>query len=550
MIAQESLELFGQVLDALPRLAPPDALITPRLPPAQEQGFLSPQAMPPDPDHCAIVAVIDHAIPFAHRLFRAPTGHSRMAAIWLQDAPARDRRPDIAFGQELRGRMIDALGRDEDEIYRASGLMDAGRGHGLLRAASHGAGVAALAAGFAAEDVASLNHPMIAVSLPDFGVADTSGSLSALFIQAAVVFVIARARALARDISQAAGRTIRPPLVVNLSLGITAGGRDGSSLISRLQNAISQSAERDLGPVHFVLPTGNSRQDRGRAVLAQGQDILWHLPPDDRTPSALEIWGMGPGLPVTVTLPDGQALTINLPAQGGIGRIQDDQGRELARLTLQNRAMGPIVTRPCMTLIVPPTLPDTPDQPSAPPGAWRIQPTGPGPFELIVLRDDSLSGFGPRGRQSRLVDPDYQSRQEDGHWPGADDASPGKIRRNGTSSSYAGGQHQIRVGATLTDASLAPYTGLLESGLPGDVTAPADAALSVRGLILPGMRAAARQRLSGTSLSAPQITRWLAGELASGRPLPDRAAIVAAVGPGDCPDLGVPQGLPWRTGLD
>jgi hypothetical protein len=549
MIAHESFALFDQVLQALPRLAPPDALITPRLPSAQEQGFLSPGALPPDPDHCAIIAVIDHAIPFVHRLFRAPGGQSRMAAIWLQDAPARDRRPDIAFGQELRGPMIDALGRDEDTIYRALGLMDPARGHGLLRSASHGAGVAALAAGFAPEDPRSLNHPLIAVSLPDFGVADTSGSLSALFIQAAVVFVIARARALARDMSQAAGRTIRPPLVVNLSLGITAGGRDGSSLISRLQNAISQSAEPDLGPVHFGLPTGNSRQDRGRAVLEQGQDILWHLPPDDRTPSALEIWGMGPGLPITLTLPDGQSLAVDLPAGGGMGRIKDDQGRELARLTLQNRAMGRIAPRPCLTLILPPTQPDAPGQTSAPPGQWRIAPTGPGPFELIVLRDDSLSGFGPRGRQSRLIDPAYAARQDDGHWPGDDGTNPAKIRRNGTSSSYIGGPHQIRVGASLNDASLAPYTGLLEDGLPGDVTAPADAALSVRGLILPGMRAGARQRLSGTSLSAPQVTRWLAGELAQGRPLPDRAAIVAAVGPGDCPDLGRPTDLPWLCGL-
>ncbi len=101
----------------------------------------------------------------------------------------------------------------------------------------------------------------------------------------------------------------------------------------------------------------------------------------------------------------------------------------------------------------------------------------------------------------------------------------------------------------MVRGGLSPYTGLLEDGSPGDLTAPVDKALALRGMILPGMRGAARQRLSGTSLSSPQMTRLLAKALANGQALPDRAAIVAAVGPGDCPDLGLPQGLPWKTGL-
>ena len=549
MIAHETLDLFDSVVTALPRLAPPDAVVTADLPLAMEQGFLGPSAFPRDPDNCAIVAVIDHAIPFAHRLFRTASGQSRVAAIWLQDAPAHDRRPDLPFGQELRGPMLDALGPDEADIYRPLGLMDLTRAAGLWRKTSHGAGVASLAAGFALDDPLALQHPIVAVSLPDFGVADTSGSLSALFIQAAVVFVIARARGLARQMSQRAGRVIRPALVVNLSLGITSGGRDGSSLISRLQDAIAKSPEADLGPVHFVLPTGNSRQDRGRAVLQPGQDIFWRLPPDDRTPSALEFWGDGDRLPLGITLPGQAPLNIDL-TPGRMGFVRDHLGRELSRLILQRRHLRSGHRSLCLTMITPPTLTDRPGQTLAPPGDWQIRSTGTKPVEVLVLRDDSLSGFVRRGRQSALVDPDHDRRLLDGHWPAHDPTVPGKIRRNATANSYAGGSHQIRVGATMVKGGLAPYTGLLEDGLPGDLTAPADATLAVRGMILPGTRGAARQRLSGTSLSAPQMTRWLAKALASGRALPDRTSIVAAVGPGDCPDLRLPQGLPWKTGLE
>lgn len=279
------------------------------------------------------------AIPFAHRLLTTASGHSRVAAIWLQDAPARDRRDDIAFGQELRGTMIDELRAQSGDIYRRWGLIEPGgrRAASWLRAGSHGAAVAALAAGFDPADLAGLSHPLIAVSLPDFCVADTSGSFSALFIQAAVVFVIARARALAAEISRAAGRKVRPPLVVNLSIGLTAGARDGSSLIAALQDAISATPEAGLGPVHFTLPTGNSRQAQARAILPPGQGIGWLLPPDDRTPRAVEFWGppiRGAVAPIAlhIGLPDRPSVVTGFGAGGGMVDLRDDAGRVMVRL--------------------------------------------------------------------------------------------------------------------------------------------------------------------------------------------------------------------------
>lgn len=559
MISAESLRSFDRVLAQLPRLLPGRSLVTGNAPPGPDTALLDPAAHPVDPDHAAIIAVIDHAIPFAHALLTTATNHSRVAAIWMMDAPARDRRDDIPFGQELRGPMIDALRRlgDEDAPYRACGLLDPGGDMALARGGSHGAAVAAIAAGHAPGDAAGLAHPVIAVSLPRFVLADTSGSLGGLFIQAAVIFVIARARMLAQEMSGRAGRQVRPPVVVNLSLGVTAGAQDGSAPIAQLHDAIAGSVRGDLGPVHFVLPAGNARQQRLNGQLTAGKQIHWQIPPDDPTPNAMEIWAP-PGLQIprlTLLTPDGQGAPVPLDAPG-MARLADDAGRELARAVLQQRrGIGGQICH-CLTLIVAPTLPVGMGDRCAPPGAWTLAlaADSASPCRLAILRDDRLPGTGGRGRQSSLVDEAYVTRDDQGRWPGPDPVPPvSSIRRNGTANSYATGRLQIRVGATMAHPAgvLAPWSGLLPDGCAGDVTAPSERSAAVAGMALPCVRGQGLLRLSGTSLSAPQMTRWLAERLAKGQRFEDRADLAAALGAcdGKVPDLGVPD-LPWRSGLD
>lgn len=555
MIAKESLRLFDNVLAQLPRLAPDRALVPGDAPPGPDAPCLDPAAHPADPDHAAIIAVIDHAIPFAHPLLTTAAGHSRVAAIWLMDAQARDRRHDIPFGQELRGTMIDAMRRpgDDDAPYRACGLLDPGGDMALARAGSHGAAVATIAAGHAPTDAGGLAHPVIAVSLPRFVLADTSGSLGALFIQAAVIFVIARARLLAREMSQRAGRQLRPPVVVNLSLGVTAGAEDGTGLIARLQDAIAGSAEHELGPVHFVLPTGNNRQDQLNGQLCAGQQIHWQIPPDDPTPNAIEVWAPpGRQIPrLSLQPPGGDGLFVPLDAPGMV-RLTDGRGREVARAVLQRRGKE---ARHCLTLIVPPSLPAGPGAPWAPAGLWSLTLSGDSasPCRLAVARDDRLPGTGGQGRQSRLVEAGYAARDASGRWQGADPLPPvTAIRRNGSANSYATGQLQIRVGSSTAHPArvVAPWSGLLPDGTAGDVTAPSERSGCLAGMAVPGVRGQGLVRLGGTSLSAPQMTRWLAARLAAGKGFNGRADLAAELGAaaGDVPDLGLPD-LPWRSGL-
>ncbi len=567
MIAQATLEKYRALIDRLPSFVPPDALIRPGLPLVDDPEFLSPQALPPDPGRCAVIGVIDHAIPFAHRLLTTASGHSRVAAIWLQDAPAQDRRCDIAFGQELRGHAIDhyRLGagarRGEAQVYRRFGVIDPARRGGvdLQRMASHGAAVTALAAGFAPGDPQGLDHPLIAVSLPDFSVADTSGSFSPLFIQAAVFYILARARALARALGQ------ELPVVINLSMGLTAGSLDGSALVTQLQDSVASQPDPLLGPVQFILPSGNSRQGRLRGTLAPGGTMQWHLPPDDRTPSALELWGPASPLPqpplrLTLQRPGGSAIATQFGGPG-LARLLDDTGHEAARLMLQTLPAGGDHWRQRLTLIVPPTRPAAPGAPTAPPGRWRITlcADSPGPCTIAVQRDDTLPGFRPGGRQSGLVAEGYRRRTPDGHWPEADpdNLPPGAtaVRRNGTVNALATGQTQLRVGAAhgRGGQGLPPYGGLLEDGSPGDLLAPADRSANMPGLLVPASRGRALQRSSGTSLAAPRATRWLAMQLAAGADLTDRASIVAAASAqghaGAPPVLADIGPLPWRDGL-
>ncbi|SMO53358.1 hypothetical protein [Paracoccus laeviglucosivorans] len=551
--------------------------------------FLQGDALPED--EVAIVAVIDHVVPFAHHLLTAADGHSRVASIWLQDGVADlSPRPDIAFGLELRGSEIDLLRqggnghpRSEEEIYRAIGLMEPGRrdARWMMRASSHGAAVACTAAGFLPDDRAGRAHPLIAVGLPDWALADTSGAVMPLLLQASVVFIISRARMLAAEINadraQRGKPPVRPPIVVNISLGITAGPRDGTSLIERMHDVISAQPPSDLGQVHFVLASGNTRQRRQNAVLKAGADapgeIGWNLPPDDRTISELQIWAPvlpagAPAIRLRLTLPGAASAparsietAFDDPVGAGaqIAMILDDQERELARLVLQAFARGDRL-RQCLTMIVPPTASDKPGPVLSPPGTWQIEllPGGPSPCDVVVQRDDRLFGFPRAGRQSWLVDPTYVERDAHGHWQAADPADPSAIRRNGTANAYAWGERQLRVGAHYRigpwhaddgpTRRLSSYAGLLANGDCGDLTAAGDRCVALPGVPAPGLRGRATQIVSGTSIAAPRITRWLAARMAGSTPPMTRSQIVTAAknGPGNpagVPFVDIP--MPW-----
>lgn len=514
-------------------------------------AYLSDDALP-DPDAGCIVAVIDDAIPFAHEQLRLACGASRVASIWVQDAKFTPggAGSDLPSGIELRGAEIDGwLARarsgeipGEDAIYRQTGVLDLTRDTTPSTAYEHGHGAAVtmLAAGLPVDDPAGRNHPVIAVNLPPKITEDSMGTLSPIVIMASILFIINRARRLCRFVERRLDRpegSVRLPVVVNLSFGLTAGARDGSSLLELFMDAVSAEAAPDLGRVHFVLPTGNHRLSRLHARLTPGEDLGWRLPPDDRTVTALEIWGPErAGLPddklqITLAAPGHVATTTAFTATWQFSLLTDTDGNELARAYYTPRALGNGRWREGVTVIVMPTCPERLGEPFAPPGEWRIGIAAGLPdavYDLSVQRDELIRGFHREARQSWLHDDAYRVYDEAGRLieTDADNGAPSKVLRAGTFNAYAGGRRTLRAGAALeNDARLLPYCSLLPNGQGGDCLAPVDRALTQPGMITRGRTSGSFGLMSGTSMAAPQMVRWLAGQLAQGAVAGNRAVI-------------------------
>lgn len=539
-------------------------------------ALLSPQAMPITGQRSAIIGVIDYAIPFAHRDLTTASGHSRVAACWLQGAePVADGTApaDLPFGREIRGAWLDDLRvgaagqppQSEDQIYRRTGALRTLRtgprqGPGLAARVSHGAAITWLAAGCPPDDsmanAKARQCPLIAVSLPDHLVADTSGAFAPYFIQAAIIFIVNRARRLAREL-QADGHQGSVPLVINLSFGATTGPRDGSDSLVQLQDLIARCTRDELDPVHFVLPSGNHRQERLHGVIARGQAVDWQIPPDDPTPNVVEIWGPDqpapadqPAIELNVTLPGGQVVCTDFgDARDGISCLISG-GVEIARIYRQFRHISQRggedcdCWRQCVTVVTAPTRPSALQFRGAPSGFWQLSlASGPeGPLSIDVQRDDRLPAFPGMRRQSRLFDASYQRHDRHGRTVETDPGDTQSVlRRKGSANAYASGVTQLRVGGAIRlkqitvaeplppapgSPRVALYAGLLDTGSPGDLLAQSDRSELLAGVAVAGSRSGSRGVASGTSVAAPQVTRWLAEALLSGADLPDRDAVI------------------------
>lgn len=579
MIAEATIRAFEPFLNDPTGILPDDAIN----PDPQDMGendlidpalaYLADDALP-DPETGCIIGIIDDAIPFAHERLRLAGSNTRVASIWVQDARFRsgvEAGIDLPSGIELRGAEIDnylsraAVGLipGEDAIYRLSGVVDMSREsvQSGAFAASHGAAVAGLAAGFAPDDPAARNHPVLAVNLPPKITEDSMGVLSPISILSSILFIIIRAHRLCRFIEVRRGLaagSVRLPVVINLSFGLTAGARDGSSQIEAFMDAVSEHGAPGLGPIYFTLPTGNHRLARLSGRLKPGEDLGWRLPPDDRTVTPLEIWGPpldalpAQKLQVSLTPPGMAPATTAFTGEGEYSLLTDPEGREIARAYYQPRFRSDGTVREGITVMIRPTCPERMGEPFAMPGEWRIgiaASASPAEYEICVQRDEVIRGFHREARQSWLHDPAYRIYDEAGRIVETDAQNGGnlKVLRTGAFNAYAGGDYPLRAGAvTQSDKKLSPYGSFLGSGQGGDVLAPVDRAITQPGMIVCGRGSGAFNLLSGTSLAAPQLARWLAGQLSAGANLPDRNAIRTlavslATIPAPTPVLDVPD---------
>lgn len=517
------------------------------------------------------VAVIDEAIAFAHERFRRRNGQdwrSRINYLWLQGAGFADPRGVLPVGRELHSADIEALLQrhsrhgivDEEALYRdpASGLAAAGVAAepGYLQQANHGTAVLDLAGGLDADDALGDRLRLMAVALPAPVVGDTTGAFAELYIVMAIQRLLAHVKEYEKQATAKNGTAVRFPLVVNVSLALTNGPKDGGGLLERFMDREAKERAGTAAALHFVVPTGNHRLARTRAASAGRAplDLGWQIPPDDATANFLEIWG--PRLP---SRPPAPALQIGLappaaallelpPVDWGTFANLVDGDRLIARayrhwvpsLPAALAGAQPDAGRERVTLVVPPTVPRAADIASATPGRWQVTVTSRtgGAIDVFVQRDDSLPGYRRHGRQSRLAHAAYRERDPVGRVlardvENVDRQDQGPISRSGTISPFATGRAAIVVGGCFAGSgNEVPYSGLPVAGAEGaprpDVLYPADRSPVNRGVLVATTRSGGRTMASGVSFAAAAATR-VVGHLLLDKPAASRDDCVATL---------------------
>lgn len=546
----------------------PPSTWTPQYDPNQTPAkWIAPQSAPK-----AIIAVIDDGIPFAHRAFLKGDGKSRISHLWVQAAGA-DQTAAVPFGREITNGAIDdwraLYGDDELRLYRAAQVIAPSQpelGQSLLRRATHGGHIAGIAAGNDAcfgdmalgDDIA-----IIAVQLPNTIAWDTSGFGKDMYMLSALHYVCHRARAIAAHFTPTGQPVVELPLVVNFSYGWSASRHDGQSEMALAMDQLIGARKLDQPKTALVMPTGNTFESKmhGQICATDFQNksfsFGWHLPPDDRTSSYLEIWlptGVAADeFSVKITPPNGHSLSspdqisfIPDPDLAG----QADPARYV-ELTIDGHIVGQLSVDNhrgsrwrCLVAFIPTVYVGSQDR-RLPAGLWTIEiqcQSTPdlgteGAINIWVQRDDDPTELQTGGRQSRLVDLNPISRTVDNPLTQYDDPL-GMVRGYGAINGVATGQHVTRV-AGYCDTTKRPsrYSGaggLQKTGSPPPAPFPwgpqpflsanSEDSLWHSGAKSIGTLSGSCARLVGTSVAAPAAARWMVSNAANGLDLIDGLA--------------------------
>ncbi|MDD2980076.1 MAG: S8 family serine peptidase [Hespellia sp.] len=169
-----------------------------------------------------LVAIIDSGIDYANQAFRNPDGTSRILELWDQGIPGNP-PPGYSIGTLYTKETIDEAFRQptQREQYEIVPSRDS---------SGHGTAVAGIAAGNGAGSIAARYAGVASRSqllVVKLGVAQTGGFPRTTELMLALDYVIRRALA------------FRLPVSVNISFGNTYGSHDGTSLVERFIDDIS-----------------------------------------------------------------------------------------------------------------------------------------------------------------------------------------------------------------------------------------------------------------------------------------------------------------------
>ena len=395
------------------------------------------------------LGVADTSIAFAHHRFRkvGPSGEhlTRFKMLWIQD---RLRRNDpssysgiFAFGTLLLESDINdpfaahthngAL--DEKAVYAEfASVRNFGRDLWSLEA-GHGTTVLDLMGGAVPGEEGS-DRPIYGVELPTAVVADTSGGL----FHGPLVAGLATISLMFLIMSPSAA------VVMNASMGFVGGPHGGkrcrgkehptAHALARLLRISNNLTGRDM---RLTLPSGNRLQDQ---LFAEGSNVTWVVPPNDRTASSLEIWLDGfetwsavGNFKFSVRAPGAKAAELDVAPSPGTYRGLMMDGQEVGRLY---RISVPGSVEDHLKFVVYPTHSFDPVQRISPAGFWEIST-----FETNALfwslRDDTLSGLPEAGQQARLRAGPYRKFEALGDFETTSDFGRRGVRRDGSLSVLA-----------------------------------------------------------------------------------------------------------------
>lgn len=201
-----------------------------------------------------------------------------------------------------------------------------------------------------------------------------------------------------------------------------------------------------------------------------------------------------------------------------------------------------------------PTLVDRPRR-AAPAGRWTITIENTSALSakvnVWVERDDTVIGYPIRGRQSFLHDPNYERFDQAGR-PQTRDQNASVVKRAGSFNGFATGNlPAVTGGWMLSSGETARFSG---AGEPVFVSDGAPTALAVadespvrRGVISAKTRTGGVIALSGTSVAAAQITRWVAEQMATAS-ASDRPAAAAKAAQDEAANPQWPAAEPSERG--
>ncbi len=500
-----------------------------------------------------------------------PDHQTRVAAFWRQDetqgphgraavsptpAPLDPTRAgptptDLGYGHELTGPAIQAAiaahthqGKvDEDALYRHWQMWE------LNHASQHGTHVGSLAAGpriytrtigtedsppdwQPANDPAS-RAPLLVAQLDWASVADSSGGALSVSVMDALAWALSRCAA-------------ESCVTINLSWGALAGPHNGSSMLEAGMAQLIASSGRDC---RLIIPAGNAYQARthANAWLKPAQPDLktkqhkqdkaheatlhWRLPPDDYSQSFLELWfevHEQPTRPlkklqIEITPPGASAPLP--PISLGESKVWPSAAKpQVAILFPQQSALGHPGS--CALIALAPTASWFDNTVTTRAGSWRVRIINRSDASLVmdayIERDDVPLGVDDTGaRPSWLEDRHYDTSGGLGGFIDQPD-NPSMVRRSGAFNDIATGPGTVSVGgiryfASTMDpmARYSPRSPDPDAGRPEranvqkvpDRFAVSDDHATLWGVRSAGTRSAARVRLVGTSMAAPQVAR-------------------------------------------